>query len=438
MAEAQGAYAPQEDMSRSLRLGLIVAGVFVFMLFVLGGLVGVAGAVVAPGQLAVESSVKRIQHPTGGVVAEILVKNGARVAANQVLLTLDPTISAANATIASEGVDKLMARQARLSAERDGRAGLTFDPALLAQAGQPSATTAMRDEQRLFRLHQAERVSQKAQLRERRAQLAEEISGLQEQMAARRSEITLIEGELVGVRRLYEKQLVPITRLNALEREAVRLRGEVGQIIAAIAEARGKISEIGLQTVQIDQAAQAQAGAELNDVQARLDELRERKVTADEDLDRVRIRAPQAGVVDKLAVHTIGGVIGPGETIMTLVPDSDELTVQSRVSPMDIDQVQVGQLARVRFSAFASRQTRELKGQVTNVAADLSLDERTGASWYVVTVEVPPAEMAQLKGLKLIAGMPAEVFIQTRKRTLLAILTKPLTDQIYRAFRSDG
>jgi HlyD family secretion protein len=438
VAEAASNYAPREDMGRSLRLGLIVAGVFVFVLFILGGLVGVAGAVVAPGQLVVESSVKQIQHPTGGVVAEILVKNGQRVAANQVMLTLDPTISASNATIASEGVDKLMARQARLSAERDGRRGMTFDPALAARAGQPSAAAAMRDEAQLFRLHASERAGQKAQLAERRTQLAQEITGLQEQMAARRSEMKLIEGELVGIRKLYAKQLVPITRLNALEREAVRLQGEVGAITAAIAEARGKISEIGLQIAQIDQSAQAQAGAELNDVQARLDELRERKVTADEDLDRVRIRAPQAGVVDKLAIHTIGGVIRPGETILTVVPDSAQLTVQSRVRPTDIDQVQAGQQARVRFSAFSSRQTKELVGAVTRVAADLSVDERTGAAWYVVDIEITPEEMAKLGGLKLVPGMPAEVFIQTRKRTLLAILTKPLMDQVYRAFRTDN
>jgi len=295
----------------------------------------------------------------------------------------------------------------------------------------------MRGEARLFESRAAARAGQRAQLRERVAQLREQIDGTLLQADAKADEIKLIQDELVGVEELWRKNLVPVTRVNALRREETRLRGERGQLISTVAQARGRISETELQIIQIDQDLRSEVSKELREVQAKAAELVERKVSAEDQLRRIDIRAPQDGIVHQSTVHTVGGVIAAGDPLMLVVPEAEELSIEVKVSPQDIDQVRPGQDTMLRLSAFNQRTTPELRGRVTLVAADLVTDQRTGLSHYPVRVAFAPGERERLGGLTVMPGMPVEGFVQTGYRTVASYLTKPLADHLARAFREE-
>jgi HlyD family secretion protein len=274
-------------------------------------------------------------------------------------------------------------------------------------------------------------------LRERVAQSAQETAGLTEQRQAKRREIELIQIELEGVRSLWRRKLIGIERMTALERDAVRLEGEHGQLTAGIAQVKGKAAEIELQIIQIDQDLRSEVANDIRETQGKISEFVERKVAAEDQLKRIDLRSPQDGVVLQLAVHTIGGVITPGEQVMQIVPVTDDLTVEAHIAPQDIDQVTMGQNAILRLSAFNRQTTPELTGTLSRISADLTTEERTGAAFYVARVTLPKTEVAKLHGLALAPGMPAEVFFPTGDRTMLSYLVKPLSDQIQKAFREE-
>jgi HlyD family secretion protein len=424
---------------RSMRRHLVAAIVVVSVLVVgVGGWAATAvfsGAVVASGSVVVDSNVKKVQHPTGGIVGELRVRDGDRVHAGDVVVRLDETVTRANLAIVTKGLGEMMARKARLESERDGLDTITFPAQLLAEADDPDRAAAMDSERKLFNLRKTARSGQKAQLRERIAQLGEEITGLAAQQNSKAKEIALIERELAGVRELWKQNLVQLTRLTALEREAARLDGERGQLVAASAQAKGKIAETALQILQIDQDIASDVAKELREVDGKIGELVERKVAAEDQLKRIDIRAPQDGTVFQLAVHTIGGVITAGDPIMLIVPEADNLSVEVKVNPQDIDQLQLNQKAILRFSAFNIRTTPEIEGVVTRISADTSTDQRTGQSYYTVRIAMPADQIERLGEVKLLPGMPVEAFMQTRDRTMLSYLIKPLHDQFLRAFR---
>jgi HlyD family secretion protein len=395
----------------------------------------ISGAVVASGSVVVDSNVKKVQHPTGGIVGELRVRDGDRVHAGDVVVRLDETVTRANLAIVTKGLGEMMARKARLESERDGLDTITFPAQLLAEADDPDRAAAMDSERKLFDLRKTARSGQKAQLKERTAQLGEEITGLAAQQNSKAKEIALIDRELAGVRELWKQNLVQLTRLTALEREAARLDGERGQLIAAAAQAKGKIAETALQILQIDQDIASDVAKELREVDGKIGELVERKVAAEDQLKRIDIRAPQDGTVFQLAVHTIGGVITAGDPIMLIVPEADNLSVEVKVNPQDIDQLQLNQKAILRFSAFNIRTTPEIEGVVTRISADTSTDQRTGQSYYTVRIAMPADQIERLGEVKLLPGMPVEAFMQTRDRTMLSYLIKPLHDQFLRAFR---
>ena len=295
----------------------------------------------------------------------------------------------------------------------------------------------MAGEQSLFDFRRQARSGQRSQLRERIAQLTQETAGLTEQLQAKRREIELIQIELEGVRSLWHRKLIGIERMTALERDAVRLEGEHGQLTAGIAQVKGKASEIELQIIQIDQDLRSEVATDLRETQGKISEFVERKVAAEDQLKRIDLRSPQDGVVLQLAVHTIGGVITPGEQVMQIVPVTDDLTVEAHIAPQDIDQVTMGQNAILRLSAFNRQTTPELTGTLSRISADLTTEERTGAAFYVARVTLPKTEVAKLHGLALAPGMPAEVFFPTGDRTMLSYLVKPLSDQIQKAFREE-
>jgi membrane fusion protein, type I secretion system len=424
---------------RSMRRHLVTAIVVVLVLVVgVGGWAATAvisGAVVASGSLVVDTNVKKVQHPTGGIVGELRVRDGDRVHASDVVVRLDETVTRANLAIVTKGLGEMMARKARLESERDGLDTITFPAQLVADAGDPDRAAAMDSERKLFNLRKTARSGQKAQLRERIAQLGEEITGLTAQQNSKAKEIALIERELAGVRELWKQNLVQLTRLTALEREAARLDGERGQLIAAAAQAKGKIAETGLQILQIDQDIASDVAKELREVDGKIGEFVERKVAAEDQLKRIDIRAPQDGTVFQLAVHTVGGVITAGDPIMLIVPEADNLSVEVKVNPQDIDQLQLNQKATLRFSAFNIRTTPEIEGVVTRISADTSTDQRTGQSYYTVRIAMAAEQIERLGEVKLLPGMPVEAFMQTRDRTMLSYLIKPLHDQFLRAFR---
>jgi HlyD family secretion protein len=424
---------------RSMRRHLLAAIVVVLVLVVgVGGWAATAvisGAVVASGSLVVDTNVKKVQHPTGGIVGELRVRDGDHVHAGDIIVRLDETVTRANLAIVTKGLDELMARKARLESERDGWDTIIFPAQLAAGASDPERAAVMDSERKLFNLRKTARNGQKAQLQERVTQLGEEITGLTAQQNSKTKEIALLERELAGVRDLWKQNLVPLSRLTALEREAARLDGERGQLIASAAQAKGKIAETALQILQIDQDLASEVAKEMREVDGKIGELVERKVAAEDQLKRTDIRAPQDGTVFQLAVHTIGGVITAGDPIMLIVPEADNLSVEVKVNPQDIDQLQLNQKAILRFSAFNIRTTPEIEGVVTRISADTSTDQRTGQSYYTVRIAMPADQIERLGEVKLLPGMPVEAFMQTRDRTMLSYLIKPLHDQFLRAFR---
>ena len=442
----QGDEAPPGDAStnlmvrarwafdRELRTGLrilVVAtilggGWFVFM--------PLAGAVVVPGNLVVQSNVKAVQHPTGGVVAEIKVQNGTRVSAGDLVVRLDATQAQSSLQVISKQLDETRARIARLSAERDGLARIENPSVLTARMADETVKSLLVSEASLFNARYTARESQKDLLQSRIAQLTEEISGFEAQSASKTKQLELITGELEGVQELYDKRLVPLARLTALQREAARIDGERGQLTSSIAETKSKIGEAKLQIVKLDQDFRTDVVKELGDVQGKEAELVERSVAARDLLDRIEIRAPTSGVIHQLAAHTIGGVIRAGDTIMEVVPDTDDLQIEARLQPADIDQVHTGQQAFVRFTAFNARTTPQLTGTVAYVSADTSHDQQTNASFFTVRVVLSEDERRRLAGQQLVPGMPAEVFMQTGSRTMMSYIFKPIVDQMRRAF----
>jgi HlyD family secretion protein len=424
------------SMRRALLGGTVVASLLAFGIGGWAATTEIAGAVVAPGSLVVDTNVKKVQHPTGGVIGELRVRDGDHVKAGDVVVRLDDTQTRANLAIITKSLDELAARQARDEAERDGAKKVVFPPELLARLHDPEVARVVEGERKLFEIRRSAREGQVAQLRERIAQLREQIQGPADQVGAKKREIELIGQELKGVRELWQKNLVQITRVTALERDAARLEGERGSLVSTIAQTKGKITETELQILQIEQDLRTEVGKDLAEIRGKTAELVEKKVAAEDQLKRVDIRAPQDGMVHQLAVHTVGGVITPqGEPIMLIVPEADALTVEARIQPQDIDQVRVGQKAVLRFSAFNQRTTPELNGAVSRVSADVSQDQKTGATYYTIRIAVSEAELARLGGLKLVPGMPVESFIQTGERTVISYLTKPLHDQIMKAWR---
>lgn len=420
----------QNELRTGLRVLLVVT--------VLGGgwlvLVPLAGAVVVPGNLVVQSNVKSIQHPTGGVVAEINVADGVRVAAGDLLLRLDATQVQANLQIVSKQLDEVRARIARLSTERDGLSRLEFPAVLMARSSEPNVRGLLTSESSLFKARSDGRTSQKGLLQSKIAQLSQETSGLEAQVASKVSQLDLIAGELTGVQELYDKRLVPLARLTTLKREAARIEGERGQLISSIAETKAKVGETQLQIARLDQDFRTEVVKELGEAQGKEAELIERGVTARDQLDRIELRAPTSGTIHQLSVHTIGGVVRPGDVVMQLVPDADDLVVEAKLQPHDIDQVHPGQQAFVRFSSFNQRTTPQLTGRVSLVAADISHEPQGNASYYSVRIVLPDEERRRLGGLQLVPGMPAEVFMQTGSRTMMSYLLKPITEQFNRAF----
>lgn len=426
---------------------LAIAGGVVAVLLLAGGFGGwaattdIAGAVIAPGRLVVDTDVKKVQHPTGGVVGELFVREGDRVRRGDLMLRLDDTMTQANLAIVIKSLDQFQARRARLGAERDGAQTIPFPDDLVRRAAaEPSgsADESVRGERRLFETRRELRAGRKDQLRQRTEQMRLEIAGTEQQRLGKQRQLELIEQEIRRIGSLVDKQLVELSRRIALEREQAELAGQVGNLTAQIAQVQGKIAETELQIIGIDQEMSEQVGAELREIDVKIGEYVERRIAAEDQLRRVDVRAPDDGIVHQLGQHTVGGVVTTNEPVALIVPVNDELTVDARIQPQDVDQVFPGQAVMMRLSAFNQRTTPEVAGQVERISADVSLDQRTGATYYVARIRIARTELPRLGRLKLVAGMPVETFVQTGERSVASYLVKPLLDQIAHAFREDS
>jgi len=424
----------EHALSSELRRGgrvLAIAGVIAVGW---AGLIPLSGAVIVAGQLVLHSNVKKVQHPTGGVVAEIFVRNGGKVNAGDQLARLDETTARTNLQVVARQLDEVRLRIARLSAERDGAAEPRWPTALAAEIAPPERDRLLNSERDVFAVRAIARRGEQNLAQSRIDQLDKQIAGLQAQQESNRRQMGITAGELKSVEGLLQEKLVTMQRATTLQRDAARMEGLDGQIASQIAETGNKVHEARLQALQTEQSFRSEIIRELNEAEAKEGELIERRIAAEDQLKRTVIRAPTHGTIHELAVHTTGGVVSPAEVLMLVVPDGDALEIDAHLSPDKIDQVRTGQNARIRLSAFNAGTTPELNGTVDAVSPDLVRDSQSGG-YYDVRIALKQEEISRLGDLQLTPGMPAEVFLQTKSRTMLSYLFKPITDQLSRMFK---
>jgi len=424
---------------RSTRRFMAIELVLIIVLF--GGfftwaaLSQIAGAVIASGTVRVETSSKKIQHPTGGVIGEIRVKDGDSVEVGDVLVRLDAKAARSELTIYTEQLNAIKARRARLMAERGGQSFNAASVTLNVNSAGSPLDDIIIGEMRLFEARQDALNSQKRVMAERKSQFENEIEGNNAQIVAKQKEIELLGLELKGVEDLFTANLASVARVMPLRRELARAQGELNVLATQIAQLRGKIDEVNVQITGLDQDRLSEVSRDLQELEPKIAELESRKTMANEVVQRVDVRAPVSGFVSQLAIHTIGGVIQSGETLMQIVPRNDPLTIEAAVAPSDIDQVKVGGKAMLRLTAYNRRVTPELSGTISTISADAVRDDRTGQSSYMIKIAVSDADYAKLSGTPVIPGMLAEVYIETAQRTVLSYLLKPATDQFAKVFR---
>lgn len=396
----------------------------------------ISGAVVSSGQIEVEQNRQVVQHPDGGVVAEIAVAEGATVQAGDTLIRLDGDLLRSELSIVESQFYEMLARRGRLEAERDELPGITFPEELVTAAATQDDIRALMDGQvRLFETRAANLEQQVEQLGKRRTQTLSKIEGLDAQYEALLAQQTLTASELAAQQTLLDKGLTQMPRVLALQREEAVLRGNIGEIRAARAEAETRVTEIDIEVLQLRSQRREEALAQLRDFGYRELELAERRRALTSQMALLDIRAPVSGVVYGLQVTTPRAVLRAAEPVLYIVPQDRPLVIAAKVSPIEIDQVFVGQPATLMFSAFSSRTTPELYGRVVMVSPDAFTDERSQVSYYRAEIMLNEGEIDKLTGLTLLPGMPVETFIRTDARTPLAYLVKPLSDYFNRAFR---
>lgn len=429
------------DHSWSAR-GPILLGV-VSLVVLLGGFgvwavrANIAGAVVASGRIEVDRNRQVVQHPDGGVVTEILVEEGDTVAAGAVLIRLDPTLLRSQRLIVEGQLFELMARRARLEAERDSAKGLIFDPELLLIAdGRPEVADLLAGQERLFFARGDSVARETEQLEKRRGQIQSQIGGIEAQKTSLGEQLNLIEEELRNQQTLLDRGLAQATTVLNLRRNAASLEGRLGELIANEAQAEGRITETDIEVIKLSTRRREEAITRLRDLQYRELELAEQRRSLQESLIRLDITAPVSGIVYGLQVQTLRAVIRPADVVLYLVPQDRPLVIAARIEPIHIDQVFVGQDVVLRFSAFDQRQTPELFGKVAKMSADAFEDQATGQTFYRAEMVLNAGELRRLpKGTVLIPGMPVETYIRTRDRSPMAYLIKPLADYFIKAFR---
>lgn len=430
---------PVAALHRSLR-GWRRAGWAIIVFFMGGSVLWAANtrldsAAIARGVVAVESNSKTIQHLEGGIVKEILAKNGDRVEAGQVLVRFDDTYARANLDLLEGQMGGALALQARLLTERDGASTISFPDELLKRAGDPKVSELMVGQVDIFESRRKRAAQQESILRERINKSGSEIVGLKAQVTAGDRQLALLGEEIAGAQSLLDKGLEKRSRVLALRRKAAEIAGNIGDFRAQIGRVGQNISELHLQLTLLRSRDQNQTAEQLQQVQAHIADLREKVYAARDVLKRTRVVAPQSGTVVDLRVHTPGGVVQPGQRLMSLVPDRDRLIVDVRVDPRDIDTVYVGMPARVRLTAFNARSNAPLEGKVVSVSADQVTDPISGVSYFTARIVPDEGGSRDIKLTSLVPGMQAEVFLVTSERTALEYMVQPIARSFNRAGR---
>jgi HlyD family secretion protein len=427
------------DVPDGIRANLVLGVATCFLLVAGGGLwlglTKISGAVIAPATVVVESNTKKVQHQTGGTIGGIFVQDGDHVKAGDVLVRLDDTLTRANLRIISQDLDRATVRLARLEAERQGLPELQLPPNIQARMEDSQVAALVSGERAVFESRAAALAGQKAQLESRSQQLERQVEGLKAQQAAIDESVVLLDGDLDDIEKLYSKRLVSKERVSGVRLDATRNHGESGRLAAAVAEAQARISETALQILQLDEQKSSEVAGDLRDTEAKQTELSERIIVAENELARTDVRAPQSGLIQESSVHTIGGVIGPGEVLMTIVPDTDNLVVDALIPPSRIDDVRPGQRVSIRFPAFDVGTTPVCQGSVQRISADLIKDQQRQLSYFSARIKVENRVACLTDAKVLKPGMPAEIHIRTDERSVWSYLLKPLTDQMSRAFR---
>lgn len=425
----------EEMLGRQIRVALLALAVIAgsFMLWSL--LVPLDGAVAATGTVVVDGNIRKVQHHTGGIVGALLVKEGSRVKEGDVVARLDDTQTRANLGVIASEMIAVRARIARLVAERDGSDTIQFPSEFFpSEPANPLIRGAVESERSFFLARRTALLGTQSQLRERIGQLQKEIEGTEQQVRSARQQFTIATSEYEILMPLREKGLVQKPRITSLEREIARFDGAIGDGVARIAQSQGKITETEVQIGQVQRDRLADVNKDLREAEAKLNELDERRMAAQDQLKRVDIRAPATGIVHELAVHTVGGVVQPGEMLMTIVPDPEALVVEARIQPRDIDQVHEDQPTRLRFTSFNQRTTPELYGKVIRRSANTTIDKTNGMPFYTVAVKPDPGQLDRLNGAHLLPGMLAETYITTDSRTAMSFLIKPMIDNWQKVF----
>ena len=418
--------------------GPIVSGLTILLIFLVGATAWassakLASAIIAVGQLKVDSNRKQIQHLDGGIVNQILVSDGQRVKKGDTLVILDPVQAKSSLGIVAGALFTAELKRSRLQAERDNTEQPDFTRFLHRE--HEDKNSLIDAQQSLFSIRRSVQVSQQEILHQQIENLKSQISGFESQQASTQTQIEISKDELVNLKNLKARGLVGNERLLELERNLAQLEGRAGELVSSIASAKASIDEKRLELIRVKRSFHEQVLAELQDVESEIIDLQERANAATHHLQQMVVKAPVDGLIVGLNVHTEGGVVVPGQLLMEIVPDNDALIVEGQVLPTDVDDLLVGQSARVKLSGLQQRTTPELTGMLQYVSADSMLDERSGMTYFIIRVSIAAEELAKLPSEGLIPGMPAEVFVQTGERTALEYLLQPLSDTIDRAWR---
>lgn len=431
----------ESQANRAIRRYLLLAGVTVGGLVVGAGgwaaTMNITSAVVGSGVIGIEGNIKKIQHGQGGLVREIRVRDGMRVKAGNILIRLDGVEATTNLAATVKEIDQLEARRLRLIAERDGRDELIDPLQRMARLDDRGFMDGLQSETALFEARRAQIASKKSQLREQIAQITRQREGTAKRLEANAEEISWSNQQAQRIENLAKEGLVQFSRLADSKRTVAQLDGERSQLISDDAASEKRVSEILLQIEQLDKDQRAEVLTDLLDAEGKLSKLAEQRLALEDQIRHLDIRSPVDGIVHQLATHTVGGLLSPGEAAMNIVPSHDSMTVEMKIKPTDVDQVSVGQTARLRFSAFNQRTTSEIEGRVESISPDVSTNTQTGETWYSARIAITAEERAKLGELTLVPGMPVEAFVNAAPRTALAYLLKPISDQMERAMREN-
>ncbi len=418
------------------RIGMLVLLTTFAIFGVWGGLAPIDGAAMAPGFVTVKSYKKTVQHLDGGIVSQLLVKDGDVVKEGDLLLVLDGTENKAQLEVARGQFIALAAEVARLEAERDGKPAIVF-PATLNDPADSRVTEAKQSEETIFRARKAAHEGEMSVLKQRVGQLQSKIDGLKGQRGSKQELVASYGEEAHDLKELLAEGFADKQRLRDIERNHALNSGEISSINSEIAGSEIQIGETKLQILQLEKKFQEEVAGKLSESQSKLYDVNQRMLASRDKVSRIEIRAPDDGRVMGMSMHTVGGVVLPGRPILEIVPQKEELIIEAQVSPMDIDRVSVGLLAEVRFSAFKQAVTPYTEGKVINLSADRMIEEKTGAPYYQAQVELTPESVQKMEHLELVPGMPVEVMIKTGERTLIQYLMKPISNAFARAFIED-